>query len=560
MVSPVGRIVRGLFVCYLVSFVLVMGWAYVMGKAEAPVHPLLAASWRLYEGVADWLGGFLFFHLLSVVLVVGFFSSRYLLVQQDVRDRFRILQGLLVFVVVEAGAYLLLQEGVKPLVIRNARHLEYRTRLAEEFLEVYERAKERGDGATMLQALRSYTRLIPSDESYREELRTLERERPTVEEAGEEEGFPAVPHNLSAGEALRLAEEAFQKEDAYTAYYYARLAHAIEPSLVEARRLQAKAWDAILREEETASSRKDKDFFAAKRQAYERLMEGDYLGAYYAFMRLREERPRDADVVRYYEEAREQVESYAFYYEEIANLSDVGGIPRVFFARRGDDRVDFFYLERVIRVAEGTYGFGVEVTGVGREGSLVYRLRAPYAKIERGILVLHCVGRSDRSVRFLPEREGEVPYDPAFLVPVGLDVDQLLLLGGTGWEGRTLSELFQLVWLPDRVLLPRGEITTLIYIRIYRAVLFLIGSFLVLALAWRGRYRAARRSWGLLVVGGPLVAAAVWWGADMMDKGGARLIAAAMALGGSGAAVAVLVVGSAVLLGLSLLLLVRAMR
>ena len=46
----------------------------------------------------------------------------------------------------------------------------------------------------------------------------------------------------------------------------------------------------------------------------------------------------------------------------------------------------------------------------------------------------------------------------------------------------------------------------------------------------------------------------------MMEKGGARLIAAAMALGGSGAAVAVLVVGSAVLLGLSLLLLVRAMQ
>jgi len=256
-----------------------------------------------------------------------------------------------------------------------------------------------------------------------------------------EKAPPPAPEPAAPGADRKTASEYYRKAlaysakgDQFSAHWYAQQASRLDPSLTEAKRLAATSWEAL-------ASRGGEDpeaaeFYARKLEGYGLLRSGDPVGAYIVFKALAARNPEDADVRRYLAESLAEAEKAAFFRDEYERALAGGELRRVFLslpaagAKPGRSASAAAAPEagkaRILAAASASFAEGaayfreLEYLEAGPGGASLALVRAPYAKLAEGRLLLLCVEREGSSRVYRPSWSGLPAQGPSSYLPIDL--------------------------------------------------------------------------------------------------------------------------------------------
>ena len=220
---------------------------------------------------------------------------------------------------------------------------------------------------------------------------TPEQQEPSESSDGKDFSAGAVM-NETVLSLLKKSREAAAMEHWFNAHYYAQLALSFsaerDSNFVEAQRLAAEAWNKLshpqaLQENDTWR------LYDKKRQAYNALMNGDNLDAYYRFKELADAVPYyeiDPDVRNFLQIAQERLEAECFYTDETLNLQRFESAQNVYFTiKHKSGMTDVVFINGMTQVRDTggmlTYLRGFSMYTYAADGALVRTVSTPYAKM-----------------------------------------------------------------------------------------------------------------------------------------------------------------------------------
>ena len=326
------------------------------------------------------------------------------------------------------------------------------------------------------------------------------------------EGIPGDPVN--AVDALRLAEDAFSKEQYYDAHWLATLAEKLAgegaAEINIARVLASRAWEKISSMEPNAQEKERHSLYRMKREAYEAMNSGDWITAFYSFQDLSVLTPGDPDVSKYLDACKTGVARAAFFIDEL-DLSIGTTLREPAFSMPGSDGGRLILRFASLAVfKDNAYAWGTEVLASDGEGRLRYRIGSEYAKLipivgrdsegnpsGRTVLLLHALDRADKNKSIMPvwidEGDSSDREYGANQIMLPVNFDDFLLLSKVrqGTQTLNLRELFTAEKSFENFGLLRESFRAEIFRRLGYTLFFLPMALLALVLGWR--YRARKK-------------------------------------------------------------------
>ncbi len=442
----------------------------------------------------------------------------------------RIVNSHLVTFVVLAVIYTALVIGLDPVVHSNMEQFSSLSRQAELFLERADAALETGDEQA---ALHGYRRYLAIDRGNRRVLELVDdlqmkiiAEAPAEQEKEADELEDLRIKDLAEGKApyelLALAEQYYQREDYFSAHYYANLAFTIDPSRRDAQRLAAQAREMIVSKDLSQMEAEEKRLFEKKRVGYEQFVNEEFFKAYHTFRELKESYPDDADVNSYLLKSQTELSRETFFLEEARAIDPMPGAMELLFLNYNQDgEREVVFIEKVVSGEEGMFCKDIEVARFNNDG-LLFHYYAPYGKLTRYVLEegegkardkyrinLHGVGKASRQEESLPRylsgalrlRSRELPYELA-LSP---NLEQLSSLNAAHIGSPAASSIgFFTLWQLRGSVEQYGYLEPFVSAEILRRMLlpfsFLVLSLFCVSLGWRFRARfSGSPRWILLV-------------------------------------------------------------
>jgi len=328
------------------------------------------------------------------------------------------------------------------------------------------------------------------------------------------QGIPGTP--VDSTDALKRAEEAYDKERYYDAAWLASLAQKLaKPGAAEiatAAALEAKAWDRITGLAPNALEEERFSLYQMKLDGFTKMNADDWISAYYIFQELSRLTPNDPDVVQYLKNCKIGVSGMAFFIDEMDTA--IGKILAGSIFSMPDTGPDetggrlALRFSSLVFFPDYAYAWGCEAIAADNEGNFLYRVSADYAKlipanssnskgepVGRTALLLKALDRNDKNRRYDPLWiQGEAGYTGvASQITLNISYEDLRMLSemkqGTGtlnlWELFTAEKKFADYGYVQKTF--RAEILR----RIGDALFFLPMSVLALILGWR--YRAQKK-------------------------------------------------------------------
>ncbi|HUI69506.1 MAG TPA: hypothetical protein VL354_03225, partial [Spirochaetia bacterium] len=298
-----GRIGTFLFFFYAISFGVFYAVAALRFTSEL-VLPSLRWTYALASAFVVFMDYLLPVHAAAIAVAASLSGA------QEARRRpgtsagpfSRLVSSSLVTFLLLTIAYTLAFEITYPAARRRLVDLQYTTRLARELKTQSEAAEQRRDYRASLELANRYLVIDPGNRDMRDRkvaLASLAARQaappPPPVPAGEGAG------NLDAQALVEKAQYYFDRQDWFSAHYYAQKASLLDPRRTDALRLAAQAAEKLSDATMLGAGRdvQGTELFQQKRDAYLLLSGGDYLGAYYAFSKLAQQYPQDKDVVTY---------------------------------------------------------------------------------------------------------------------------------------------------------------------------------------------------------------------------------------------------------------------
>jgi hypothetical protein len=419
--------------------------------------------------------------------------------------------ALVLFIVLGVG-YTVLFEGVAPGNQRRLEDLQQLTTNAKGFEEAMRAARAAGNLGAALESADLYLAIDPGSAAVRDARQGIEAEAARKDlAAGKAKAAPS--EGPSATALIDKARAALEARDWMAAHDFATQAHALEPDRTDAMRIAALAWDELSREGAPGASDKETAaLFAQKKEAYLRLQADDPFTAYYSFVKLAAEHPRDRDIAVYLEKARQTVARQTFFLDEVERARTLPGTRDILFVnRRTAEATEAFSFGSLVESREGTYFLGIEAIRYRPGGAVDYHLAAPYGKLAGQTILLHGVHRTDSSVQSVPVYyAGQRSGAERFTLTLQPAVEDLRAL--TVDQDRSRIGLPQL-WLLRGTLsqygVPRQQISAAVVMKAVMPFLFLTLSFLAVSLGWALRARYLGRAPARVVILVPLIPAAV---------------------------------------------------
>ena len=300
---------------------------------------------------------------------------------------------LLVLTLVYAVAYL----AVLPSMVARLEAMERTTTVAGRLRASADAARRERDYPRAVADLNAYLALVGRSDEVEQLLITMReqagiRELPPAEET--EQAPWGMPERATAAELLDRADAALGRSDYSTAHYMATLAQTLEPRNDEAARLATQALAGI---ESLAPDDRESEaarLYWAKHEAKGALTRQEYVEAYVLFATLAERHPRDTDVRRYLQTARDQVGSMAVFRDEAeAALGAPGATDLVFVDRVGPDSVHLVAIGRLVPGPAGLYAQAIESIEVDASGRVVRHVSGEYGRYADGYFLLNVVSR-----------------------------------------------------------------------------------------------------------------------------------------------------------------------
>jgi hypothetical protein len=413
--------------------------------------------------------------------------------------------------------YTALVLGLHPLAVRNMERFDSLTLEARVFKEKAEAALAEEDRDT---ALANYQRYLAIDNDNRRIMKLVsdlqmemiaDRSEPPREVRQDLE--PMRIKDLAEGresyELLEMAESYYEREDYFSAHYYANLAYQIDPNSRDARRLAARAREMIASKDLSKLDVEEMRLFERKREGYEYFINGEYLKAYHVFRELQDIYPQDADVISYLNKSEERLSRETFFLDEAEQIDTLPGATELLFVNyREEDEREIVFIGKLAGIDAGIFCKDIEVLRFSAQG-LLYHYYAPYGKLRDGTLNLHGVDRiaGDREAvpRYLSGatrlRRERLPY----MLSVEPTLEQLpTLKGGKAASASAESLGFFTLWQARRQIASYGYLESSISAEILRRLLlpfsFLVLCLLSVAVGWRFQARFfARLHWILFV-------------------------------------------------------------
>jgi hypothetical protein len=344
-------------------------------------------------------------------------------------------------------------------------------------------------------------------------------------------GLPGNP--VTSAEALRLAQEAYNKERYYDANWLAlltqRLAKPGAAEIATAASIAALSWEKITELEPNAKEKERFSLYRLKRDGFEAMVADNWISAYYIFNQLSYLTPDDPDVANYLGKCKAGVSKIAFFIDEMdlaigktlagtvfsmpGPLSLQGEGPKATSPGEISGRIALRF-DTLAAFPDYAYAWGCEAVAADEDGNFRFRFAAGYAKllpissrdsggnpVEKTALLLHALDRDNQ------EKQLKAVWTNAETAPAAApDIDEgfnqiilnisytdFLLLSGIK-QGTDMLNLWQL-FAVEKKFGDYGYIPQIFRAEILRrlgdALFFLPMAVLAMVLGWR--YRAPKK-------------------------------------------------------------------
>ena len=430
--------------------------------------------------------------------------------------------------------YIIFIEIVLPLLVNYRRYSDFKTHDYYDFIQATNTSIRTGDAEKAYDNAKAALGIWKNNH---EALQLFDKAK-VLHEAyiaarkqdsnGETASETADPENLTAEGALFISKRFMSKYDFYTAHYYAMRAYQLSaenaPYREEALRLAAQAWNQIEKGIADVTAEFDIRLYQAKKAGYEMIQQGNYIKAYYQFVRAKRmleqnnSLKRDPDIDRFIDITRKKVLEEVFFIDETASLPLFETARDIHFTvpasgTRAAAQITIEGLSYIINNSiKEIYGRNCELTQYATDGTLIYRCRIPFIKLipivtNKGEPMLRMLFRAvakqhDKVVLKPIVLEGTMPIErqTSMRLPFSYGDFELIIAANEGEMSMTLPQLYAFRQRGAQYGFPAQIYHRELLARISDVFLILIISIYMLVLAWRFRIPPHRRfkyAWAL---------------------------------------------------------------
>ncbi len=490
-----GRIASFLTLFFLLALAAIVVYTYVVSKESILPGFRFRASHAFVKGLS------LFILYLIPIQAAGIMLACSLVFKPDtVRDKGakipfpNLISGTVFLLIVLTCAFILLENGLLPLLQRKTQEKEYLSRLAEGHRTQAEELKERGDTA---EAVDAYTRYLAIDTENKE----IKKEREKL--LGKPlESRPAAPEEIKKAPVLekktgynprilvQKAKESMEKEDYFSAHYFSSLALRLESENKRAKILQAEAQKMLNSYPIRKSDSEAAALFKTKLKGLSALEAGDYISAYYIFRELSMVFPKDAEVPGFLADSLKGLKGISFFKDEAEKSLSLPGVSNIIFINSDEnEKREIIHIDKLVKDSKDIYFYGIEVLRF--TDKLEYHLSAPYGKLIENHINMKCLDREREDIQYLPFYKAGASGDMGAIIPLSVPAGALpsLSLEGDRLDRMGLYELWELREPYDRAGFNGIEVEMRILMRVARPFLYLILAVLAVAMGWSYRTR-----------------------------------------------------------------------
>jgi hypothetical protein len=398
--------------------------------------------------------------------------------------------------------------------------MAWQTKLASAYKKLAQVSRGGQEWSRAADYERLYLRIAPADEGVE---RWLNIDEANASRQGTVRSAAAAaaakpPTGVDAGSLLRKAEGYFDREDWFSALWYARQAEQIDPRRADATRLAARALEKIEGGEPSREQVADLTYYKTKKAAFDVLNLGDPVTAYYAFAALARQRPGDTDAAEFLEEAKRQLGQLVFFRDEADTAAALPGVGKLLWFNRSDaTATEVVWAGRMVTItredATDRWFFDVEAIRYDTKGAVAWHLSAPSARLSKDekTLLLRGVDPTDpKKATAATYHAGSRPAIERNLLTLGVNIEDLPIhsLERTPLAGRGMAELWRI-----RRSLPWGnrlhtEVSVELATRAATPFVFLVVSLFAVAFGWSLRGRWTGKAPALAWIAAPAVVAA----------------------------------------------------
>jgi tetratricopeptide (TPR) repeat protein len=410
-------------------------------------------------------------------------------------------------------AYTVLFEGVYPGARRRLSDMQYQSSLARQYMSQAAAAMKSGNYKASLDAINRYLVIDPANkdvESQRLELAARAAQQAAPLPGPAVAGLTAESVAMSAQALVEKARFYFDRQDWYSAHYYAQAASTLDPRRTDALRLAAQAWERIGGLSQLAKDAKTAELFQQKKDAYTMLAGGNALAAYYRFVELAKGNPEDRDIATYLARASDEVAHFTFFLDDARAMESLPGTQNILFLNgRENDATEAVYIGKMVEHSQGdAYFYDIEAIRYDAAGTVTWHFSAPYGRREGDSLLMHCVDKANARIQYLPlYLQGTRAQAERSVLALRPTVEQLrsLSLGRDALVMMGLGELWRMRDALGAFGLSRQALTVDMAMKMLMPFVFLMLSIFAMAMGWAFRARYIGRLSVFAIVLMPLV-------------------------------------------------------
>ena len=512
--SILGRIASFIFAFYSLSLLAFVAYALLTFSAGAYL-PSMQWEYALKHGFVLFMDYLIPVHAAAVAVGASLAGvGRTARVQGVPAQPFsKVVSSTLVTFLVLTAGYTVLFEGVYPSALRRLSDMQYQSRVAAEYRQQAEAAEKRGDYRASLDAVNRYLAIDRGNRGYADKrleliARAAHQSAPAPLPAVA--GLTADTGALSAQALIEKAQYYFERQDWFSAHYYAQAAASLDARRTDALRLAAQAWDKITGLTQAEKDVKTADLLREKTRAYEMLVAGNVLGAYYEFGRLAAGNPGDQDIATYLAESGRKLASVVFFVDEAKKVETLPGTQGILFLNGGEPGTrEAVYIGKMVELPAGdAYYYDIEAIRYDTTGAIQWHLSAPYGRRESSSILMHCVDKSDARIQYLPlYLQGTRPAAERNVLALRPSVEELrsLSIDRDALAVMGLTELWRMRADLGTFGLPRQALSVEMTMKMLMPFVFLVLSIFAVSLGWAYRARYLARLSPFAVILMPLV-------------------------------------------------------
>lgn len=411
--------------------------------------------------------------------------------------------------------YSVLSIGLLPTLYEGRHDRLYQSSLARSYLQQAEAAEELENMEQAYSLYRDYLRIDSDNRAVKDKVNYLEGQvslqaAQEKQRSTRQDPQDAIWHDeyrdMSTVELVDKGRAALNNNDPFTAHYVAliaqRLAQREDQTGEDAKRLAARAWEAIGALEPSREEREAREVYNQKLSGYEALTRQQPIKAYYIFKELREQHPGDPDIKEYYRRSRQQAQQVSYFTDEAERFRTNPGTRKIVYM---DENRTLVFIEKLVMENGNRWAYDIELMQLDdtAAGEVIEHMSAPYGKLSGETLILKGIDRDREGRGIEPQIYVSQEDDPLRTVlNITPSAPQLMRLSREQefLNRLTLPDLLALQPVVTQFGYPSQQFEILTLQRLLEPFLFLIFATFAVAFGWHTRIFKRGFPWLVLIV------------------------------------------------------------